>query len=200
MVLILQSQHTENPMRMSGFVSAKEIVNSTAAMINGKSAGMYAYSKLQVALMEQEDIPYIPILPCTSIDSLAPLLLKHLAALKTFMTAKKPLKSPTPYDLLQLCTTDPPMPEQTAHYLTDLFPGLRELATACTSVTSMPGSSSPAVRAAGGLSCSSQGTDAMASREIAENGQEKLKLLKEQVGEQQAANVAEFWQAEWTVD
>lgn len=131
-----------DPPADTSFTSARSVNEKTTSQPSGED-GVVAYTKLQAALFDYADIPHIPILLLPSLDGLPGLLKSHIAT----VTKPKPRPQPqvTPFDLLQLCTANPPMPQQTAFILSDLFPNLRELAAACTAVSSVPNSSSPSV-------------------------------------------------------
>ncbi|KAK0285775.1 hypothetical protein LTR35_005115 [Friedmanniomyces endolithicus] len=188
------------PPPATGFASAQHLFDDASNSSRSSSDGMYAYTSLQAALMDRSDIPYIPILPLGTLSTLPDLLKRHTSSM-----ARSPPKAisrpPKSLDLLRLCTANPPMPQQTAYILSDLFPGLRELATACTSISSAPGSSSPSARAATGL-LSSQDTEmlGMSTQTSHAGGYGKLKRLRDLVGEQQCLDVVDFWREEWTAD
>lgn len=187
-----------NPPENTLFTSAKGIGEKDTSRHSGED-GVVAYTKLRAALLDYADIPHIPILLLTSPDSLSGLMKSHIASL----TKPKPKQQPqvTPLHLLQLCTANPPMPQQTAFILSDLFPNLRELAVACTTASSGPNSSSLSVRAAGLSSqvTGSQGTQ-VSDTEGYDRALSKIKQLRDLVGEEQCAGIVEFWREEWTVD
>lgn len=164
-------------------------------------AGVLAYSKLQATMMDHPEIPYIPILPLAKLDSITELLRKHVAYLSRPKQKSKPAS--TSFALLQLCTANPPMSQHTSYVVSDLFANLRELAAACTTVSSTPNSSSPSVRAAG-FSTQMTGTQASGIDEDTQRSDDravaKLKQLRDLVGERECADVVDFWKEEWTID
>ncbi|KAK4565493.1 hypothetical protein LTR86_004110 [Recurvomyces mirabilis] len=173
-------------------------------------AGMLAYAKLQAVLVDHYgSIPYIPIIPVPTLANL-PEQVKNYVVNFTRprrITAQPPL--PSPFTLLQHCTTSPPMPQQTAYYLSDLFVNLKDLASACSSITSAPSSSSPSARAAGANSMlSSQDRnqaemyDAYGNMPTSSESTEhaKLKQLRDLLGEQQCRAIVDFWQEEYVMD
>ncbi|KAK1811581.1 hypothetical protein LTR12_014074 [Friedmanniomyces endolithicus] len=182
------------------FIPAKQLFDDASNSSRSSSDGMYAYTSLQAALMDRSDVPYIPILPLATLSTL-PDLLKWHASSRARSPPKAISRPPRSLDLLQLCTANPPMPQQTAYILTDLFPYLRDLAMACTSISSAPGSSSPSARAAASL-LSSQDTEmfGMSTQASYAGGYGKLKRLRDLVGEQQCTDVVDFWREEWTAD
>ncbi|KAK5120359.1 hypothetical protein LTR85_006298 [Meristemomyces frigidus] len=195
----------------STFVSAKQLAvdTSSATASNDDTEGVYAYTRLQAVLVNHADIPNLPILPLADLEGLAALLKKHVA---NFTRARTPQAQgttavATPFELLQVCTANPPMSQQTAYVLSDLFANIKELAEACTSVTSAPNSSSPSARAAalaglGGVSSQMDDPYGPSTQEtgLSDGAQGKLKKLRDLVGEQQCMDVVDFWREEWTVD
>ncbi|TKA83793.1 hypothetical protein B0A55_00058 [Friedmanniomyces simplex] len=188
------------PPPATSFIPAKQLLNSTNNGSSPETNGVYAYTLLQATLMDRSGIPYIPILPLATLASLPDLLKGHSTSWARSLP-KAISKPPTPMDLLQLCTANPPMPQQTTYFLSDLFPNLRELAVACTSVSSAPASSSPSARAAAGL-VSSQDTEILGlGTQVSDaGGYGRLRRLRDLVGEQQCRDVVDFWQEEWTAD
>lgn len=190
-------------------MSAKQLAVDTAPVTtsNNDTEGVYAYSRLQAELMDRTDVPNVPILPLATLGGLATLLKKHVASL-TRARAPPTTTAPsaTAFEALQLCTANPPMPQQTAYILSDLFANIKELAEVCTSVSSAPNSSSPSARAAAltGVAASSQMDDLYGAStqgtEIGDSAHVKLKRLRDLVGEQQCIDVVDFWKEEWTVD
>ncbi|KAK0818945.1 hypothetical protein LTR02_003296 [Friedmanniomyces endolithicus] len=181
-------------------IPAKQLLDDASNCSKSSSDGMYAYTSLQAALMDRSDIPYIPILPLATLSTL-PDLLKRDASSRARSPPKAISKLPRSLNLLRLCTANPPMPQQTAYMLSDLFPNLRDLAMACTNISSAPGSSSPSARAAASL-LSSQDTEmfGMSTQASYAGGYGKLKRLRDLVGEQQCMDVVDFWREEWTAD
>ncbi|KAK3675696.1 hypothetical protein LTR78_004337 [Recurvomyces mirabilis] len=174
------------------------------------STDMLACSKLQAVLIDHYgSIPYIPIIPVPTLASLPEQVKKYVFNLTRpqRIAAQPPL--PSPFTLLQHCTTSPPMPQQTAYYLSDLFANLKDLASACSSITSAPNSSSPSARTAGtNRMLSSQDRnhgeifDADENMPISSESTEhaKLKQLRDLVGEQQCRAIVDFWQEEYVMD
>lgn len=189
-----------DPPKDTAFTSAKNLNGNTGNPSPGQD-GVIAYSKLQAAMMDHGDIPHIHVLPLTTLDALPELLKKHVAALSQPKQRAKP--PTTPFTLLQMCTANPPMSQQTAFILSDLFPNLRELAVACASVSSAPISSSPSVRAAG-FSSQVIGTQdtgrGMSTQYSADRAVNKLKQLRDLVGDQEVMDIVDFWKEEYTVD
>ncbi|KAI7059977.1 hypothetical protein KC352_g43828, partial [Hortaea werneckii] len=175
--------------------------------------GVVAWTKLQAELTNRSDIPYIPILPLTALCQLPQLVQKHVAALNTpFHSAPK--QSANTFDLLQHCTSNPPMDRQTAYCLSDLFVNIEELAAACTGISSPPQSSSPSARAAARASIEAGShvqTDGLLDDPLPWTGQNgtsaigddggrmKLKQLRDLVGEKQCIEVIDFWKEEWLI-
>lgn len=180
-------------------MSAKT-VNERTAQTSGEE-GMVAYSKLQAAMMDNTDIPHVPVLLLPKLDGLAETLKKHIAFLARPKVETAPVAAA--FALLQLCTANGPMSRQTAFILSDLFANLRELARACTTVSSAPNSSSPSAKLAGDSSqvISTQASGFEPSTQLSNVGAcGKLKQLCDLVGEQECAGIVEFWQEEWTID
>ncbi|KAK5108851.1 hypothetical protein LTR62_007741 [Meristemomyces frigidus] len=183
--------------------SAPRKEQSNAKPDTPTETGTYAYAKLQATLLDHSgSVPYIPIILVAHLFNLPEVLRKHVSAL-----TRPPLPlqdQPTsPFKLLHHCTMAPPMTQRTAYYISDLFVNLRELAWACSSVSSVPNSSSPSARAAGardGL-LSSQDTLMLDTRALMPElaAASKLKQLRDLVGEEQCRAVVEFWREEYVL-
>ena len=181
----------------SSFVSAKELTRDT----NDDSAppdAVAAYSKLQAEMINCTETSYIPIRPISKLDDLSDTIIKHVSVLKT--GPRKQETQSKPFDLLKLCTANPPMTEQTAYVLSDLFADLKNVSAACSTVTCAPRSSSPSATAAAfessgvyGLSMDSRISN---SKRTAAG---KLRNLRDLVGEQECQDVLDFWKEEWLV-
>lgn len=195
------------PSRNVSFRSVKELAAEHESGPDG-SAGMRAYVTLQAELLSQPEMPLIPLLPLSELESLPALLKGHVAKM-----TQGPARSaflPTAFDLLQLCTSRQVMREQTALYLTDLFPNLRSLAEACTSLSSAPNSSSPTSRCAHAqgstqlsIDLDTESPDAMQVSDREEAAHEKLKHLRDLLGEtgdEECRSIVEFWKQEWSVE
>ena len=187
-----------NPPQAADSVSAKALAKISHDD-STKVDSIYAYSKLQAEMMNHREIPHIPILPLATSDKLPHLLSNHVASLTRPARKQKPVA--TSFELLQLCTANPPMSQHTAFILSDLFTSLKDLAMTCSAVTSAPNSSSPSARAASsqvsglydlGLGTSTQDSDSTVTC--------KLKRLSDLVGEQECRSIVEFWKEEWVAD
>ncbi|RMX81664.1 hypothetical protein D0869_06638 [Hortaea werneckii] len=205
------------PNATNGFTTARQLAQQTAqlsaASERGNLDGVIAWTKLQAELTNRSDIPYIPILPLTALDELPQLLQKHVAALNS-PSHPAPRQSANTFDLLQLCTSNPPMDQQTAYCLSDVFANMEELAAACTGVSSAPQSSSPSARAAARASIEASRqfpandllddpaiwTSQNVSSAVGDDdGRRKLKQLRDLVGEKQCIEVVDFWKEEWLI-
>ena len=184
-----------NPPKETSFTSAKKRTKNDDDNAADEHA-IAAYSKLQAEMISQTEIPYIPIRPILTIDELQTTIEKHIAASKPRVT--KAMPSSTPFELLRFCTVRPPLSEQTAYLISDLFANLQDLASACSAVSSALDLSSPSARFAGfqssqaydvDLGPSTQSTDSDAAR--------KLKRLRDLVGGQDCQDVIDFWKSEW---
>ena len=189
-----------NPPKTSSFVSVKDLTSADSDP-DAETKGVLAYARLQASLLSRSDIPHIPILPLASVESLAGLLTKTITALSR--TPQHTSASTTPFGMLQLSTTEPPMERQTAYFATDCFANLRELAVACTEPPTEPTSSSPSFGTGGsGFSPSSAGGQfgniGTASR--GRGTEEGLRQLRALVGEQRYTELVEFWLDEWVVE
>lgn len=192
------------PQKDMSFVSVKALTTDNTTNDAGAN-GMYAYTKLQAALFSDAAIPHIPTLPLADIQGLPETLVKHTATLEkaamskhtTHPTMKKNTSKPTtPFDLLQLCTAEPPMTKHTALVAADVFTDLADLAATCTSVTTAPAASSPSMRA----------SQVNSSQTAAERGwvspdcEEKMRRLRTLLGEKECQNLIDFWAEEWTLE
>jgi hypothetical protein len=189
-----------NPPKTSSFISVKDLTSAGSDPEAG-TKGVLAYAKLQASLLSRSDIPHIPILPLASLEGLPALLIKYATAI-----SRTPQRVPActiPFEMLQLSTTEPPMDRQTAYFATDCFTSLRDLAVTCTEPVAEPTSSSPSFGAYRGAASHSgfaghHGHLGHAYRE--HDAAERLRQLRELVGEQRHAELVEFWLEEWTVD
>ncbi|KAI7265582.1 hypothetical protein KC343_g3801 [Hortaea werneckii] len=205
------------PIIANSFTTARKLAQQTAQLSadseRGNTDGVVAWTKLQAELTNRSDIPYIPILPLSALCQLPQLVQKHVAALNT-PSHPAPNQSANTFDLLQQCTSNPPMDQQTAYCLSDLFVNMEELAAACTGISSAPPSSSPSARAAARASIhagSHVQTDDLlddpltwTSQNVSsgigdDGGRMKLKRLRGLVGEKQCIDVVDFWKEEWLI-
>ncbi|KAK3113284.1 hypothetical protein LTR53_009568 [Teratosphaeriaceae sp. CCFEE 6253] len=186
----------------SSFTSARQLVDVMGIGKGNATSGMHAYTLLQATLVERLDPSHIPLLPVATLESLPILLQKYVASLSQREPLRGMRKPPTALDLLQLCTANPPMPQETAYILSDLFANLRELADACTSIPSAPTSSSPSARDQYGLGESSQDTNMldMGTQATMLGLHGRLKRLRDLVGEPQCNDIVDFWRQEWLAE
>lgn len=164
-----------------------------AAPMSSSAHGITAYAKLQAEIFNHAGIPYVPILPLHKADGLHALLGRYVESLKP--PALQPVKpAASSFELLRLCTVRPPLSQQTAYMLSDLFPNLRDLAAACSDVSSVPiASSSPtAAYATDPLRTVDYGTTR--GLELAANS--SLHRLCELVGEAECQNIIDFWKGD----
>lgn len=166
------------------FASARSLVEPSE---DRGTDGMLAYCKLQAETVSRPELS-IPILPLSTLDGLPALLESHLS------TAASPTRVPspvaTPFQMLQHCTTTPPLCQQTAFLLSDSFGSLRELVEGCCAVLD------PAQE----LNSSSSFTEPSLRSNGGGDAREKLKRLKDLVGDQEWENLVVFWQQEWAME
>ena len=184
-----------NPPKDSSFTFAKELSkNDVNDAANEES--IVAYSKFQAEMIGQTDLPYIPVRLVLTIDELQTTIEKHITATKSQVMKARPASMP--FELLKSCTVKPPLSDQTAYIISDIFADLKDLVSACSAISSAPNSSSPSARAAAFQSSQTydldlgrikQSTDSDAAR--------KLKRLRDLVGEQECQDVIDFWKTEW---
>ncbi|GAB7328578.1 hypothetical protein MBLNU13_g00527t1 [Cladosporium sp. NU13] len=188
------------PPKTASFISVIDLT-STDSNSDAGIKGVLAYAKLQASLLSRTDIPPIPILPLASVEGLAGLLTKTIAAL-----SRKPQHtsaSTTPFDMLQLSTTEPPMEMQTSYFTTDCFANLRELAVACTEPPKEPTSRSPSFDSGGSAFSQSSAGGHFGNIGTGYQGrgaEEGLSQLRNLVGEQRYSELVEFWLEEWVVE
>ncbi|KAI6905550.1 hypothetical protein KC318_g5907 [Hortaea werneckii] len=205
------------PIINNSFTTARQLAQKTAQLSavseRGNLDGVLAWTKLQAELTNRSDVPYIPSLPLTALDKLTQLLQKHVAALNS-PSHPAPKQSANTFDLLQQCTSNPPMDQQTAYCLSDVFGNMAELAAACTWISSAPQSSSPSARAAARASIEANRqfpandllddpatwtSQIVPSAVGDDDGRMKLKQLRDLVGEKQCIEVVDFWKEEWLI-
>jgi hypothetical protein len=189
-----------NPPKTSSFMSVKDLT-STSSDPEAGTKGVLAYAKLQASLLPRSDIPHISILPLASLESLPGLLTNYATGVSR--TPQRVPVSTSPFEMLQLSTTESPMDRQTAYFATDCFTDMRDLAVVCTEPVAEPTSSSPSFGADRGAASQSgiagcHGHLGHAHRE--HDAAERLRQLRELVGEQRYTELVEFWLEEWTVD
>jgi hypothetical protein len=186
--------------KSSSFISVKDLTSASSDPEAG-TKGVLAYAKLQASLLPRSDIPHVPILPLALLEGLPGLLTKYATSLAR--TPQRVSASTSPFEMLQLSTTEPPMDRQTAYFATDCFTSLRDLAVVCTELVVEPTSSSPSFGAGRGTSSQSGLTGHHGHLGYAYQGHdaaERLRQIRDLVGEQLYAELVEFWLEEWTVD
>ncbi|KAF2218050.1 hypothetical protein CERZMDRAFT_80670 [Cercospora zeae-maydis SCOH1-5] len=144
-----------NPPHNSSFQSAKHFAESAAGSRLDSVDGTLALTRLQAELIDQADLPCIPLLPLHSIDGLPTLLQSH-AAKYVNQKPQQVHSTIASRDLMQLCTLRQPMQSFTGNVLSDTFDNLRDMAQAMTRPTNAPASSSPTAIAAFALDILSQ--------------------------------------------
>jgi hypothetical protein len=135
-------------------------------------------------LFDLQDLPHIPIYPVAKLDDL-PALLADLRKPAKNVNTRTSASSATAFDLLQICTANPPMALQTAHYLSDLFVDLADLAKACTSDAC--------------LNTDSEGGIADANL-AGQTGDDRMVQLRDLVGNEEFQNLVDFWIDEWIAE
>ena len=163
--------------------------------------GTRSFSSLQATLINHTEIPHIPILPLPTLDGLSALLKKHVDHSAQPPPARA--ASGTSFDLLQHCTANPPISQQTAYIVSDLFPNLKELAQACANVTSAPNSSSPTARGISDTPQPVRGSDngmGMSTQSSYFAASNKLKKLRDLVGDRECNDIVDFWKEEWAIE
>lgn len=188
------------PPRDTRFQSSKTLMQDTDATSDIDTSrdtnieGLLAYSQLQAELMNHADIPNIPILPLVNLDSLPALLQKHADKLKV---PRRPGRAAaTSIDLLKMCTLSQPMPQHTAHVFSDMFDNFKDVATAMTADQILLGhSSSP------NASCVAQGMgdDGSTGGSDERGAVNKLKMMRDLIGEQEMGDLQDFWMNEYQV-
>lgn len=189
-----------SPPQTSSFVSVKDLTSANRAP-EADAKGVLAYAKLQASLLPRNDIPHIPILPLASVEGLPGLLTRYVKSLSCEPQLKP--ASTSPFEMLQLSTTEPPMDRQTAYFATDCFTGLRELAVACTEPATEPTSSSTLFGVSGGMMSQSSFTGHhghLGNVSQGQGGEEGLRQLQDLVGEERYVELVDFWLEEWVVE
>ena len=186
-----------NPPTGSTFVSAKELTKESGGDV-AEAEAIAAYSKLQAELSNHSEIPYIPVQPILKLDDLPETIEKQVSPTKGKLQMRKPLAKSI--ELLRICTVNPPMAEQTAYFLSDIFVDLNDLASACLIISSVPSSSSPSARAAAFHSSRLSEFESMMNTEISDSSAAaKLKRLRDLAGEQECQDIIDFWKDEWLI-
>lgn len=203
--------------RDTHFHSAKQLAQDTYADQQGEAnmASMAAYARLWAELITLDEASGIPILFLAEPEGLPDLLKEHRNARPTQDHRHRTHKatqssSASARELLQLCTANPPMPEETEYLLSDIFPNLRALAESCMVVSSPPISSSPRARASETPTTSQyfqtqgEGTESSSRRQQraaydprTSDAHRRLTQLRDLVGIDQCEAVMEFWKTEY---
>ncbi|KAM3419678.1 hypothetical protein BST61_g3011 [Cercospora zeina] len=187
-----------NPPRNSSFQSAKQLAEGAAESRTDGVAGTLAFTKLHAEMVNQADLPCIPILPLHSIDGLPTLLQSHAAKFVN-QKAGQVRSTTTSRDLMQLCTWRQPMSGFTANVLSDTFDNLRDMAQAMIRPSNAPVSSSPTAIAAFALDILSQpierGDENRTLRLSSDDStpQGRLKTLDRLVGQAETEAIVDFW-------
>jgi hypothetical protein len=183
-----------NPPTGSTFVSARKLTKDSDRDVAEEQA-IAAYSKLEAELINHSEIPYIAVRPILKLDDLPEAIAKQMSSTKGKLQMRKPLAKSI--ELLRLCTANPPMSEQTAYLLTDIFADLNALASACFTISSVPNSSSPSARAAAFQYSHISDFDPSTSTQTSGNcAAARLKRLRDLVGEQECQDIIDFWNDE----
>lgn len=171
------------------------LYSGNATFEEASTEGMVAYAKLQAEMMDHGEIPSIPILPLPKLGGLASLLKGHQTALSAPRASKSQRSRVTSFDLLRHCSIDPPMSESAAFMLTGLFANLREIANACSMVSTPQRSSSPS----GGLSGVHATMQSTADTTVYDDeiAQSKLRSFRQLTSEDQYHKLLDFWTAEF---
>jgi hypothetical protein len=183
-----------NPPEDASFTTAKKLTKND---VNPAGAdAILAYSKLQAEMIGQAGITHIPIRPILDIDELQTTIEKHITTSKTQATRAKPAS--TSFELLKFCTVNPPMSHQAAYIISDIFTDLKDLASACSVISSAPNSSSPSACVSAFQSSQTYDLNHGSGTESTDSGAaRKLKHLRDLVGEQECQDVIAFWKEEW---
>lgn len=149
-------------------------------------------------MINHPEIPHVPTLPISSLDDLPALLKRHIAHLTRPPLQQKP--AATAFELLQMCTANPPMAQQTAFILSDLFEDLRDLVATCTAAVEVSELSSPSARGMEQMSGVFDSSDGASSQVFEASAAGKLKRLRDLVGDQECADIVDFWKEEWLLE
>lgn len=184
------------PEKATNFITAKQLNEGDAKAHT--TQGTLAYSKLQAELFDLDDVSRLPILLLSKLEGLPNLLKRHLANLSRPEPPRKP--AATSLELLKVCTAKPPMSQQTAFILSDLFTDLRDLGEACTSASPATSSNSPShVPTTSQLLDRSGWVRDVTSPVSSDTATSKLERLRDLVGEQQCQDIIDFWKNDFAV-
>lgn len=132
--------HLERLVSLTGGVNIAIVLHLNPAQNSRASAdqkaptipGLYRLSELQRMLLTHPTLSALSILPLTAAAKLPQLLTTYVEG-RMEAASKSMLPMPNTTDMLRLCSTSPPLPQDVVFVLTDLFGDLRELAMVCTS-------------------------------------------------------------------
>lgn len=188
-----------NPPIASTLVTVKDLTanySNRATDING----VIAYARLHAALLPRQDIPHVPILPLATVEGLPELLKNHVDTISRNVQLLAP--ATTPFELLHLCTTEPPMDRQTAYFVTDCKESLRELATICALSLNSSGSHSDGsllgASKASGLNRDGSSDSQGIGYDL--RAMDHLRTLRDLVGDDRCREIVDFFGREWVVE
>lgn len=173
------------------FTSARQELDRTEQGQAGayNSRGTFAYARLQALLFDEVDLFQVPISPLATLGDL-PTLLSGMCQRTSKSHHGGGINGADPnvttFELLQKCTANPPMAQETAFFLSDIFPDLVDLARTCSMADDAVTEgldSSPTVLG--------EETDGAAGH---------LAKLQDLVGEAQTTSIVGFWKEEWIAD
>ena len=178
-----------SPSRDTTFASAKLLTQTHAPFdTQSGSEGVIAYAKLQAEVIDQIKTPCVPIFPVADLDGL-PDLLHKLASKTAASQLSAPVASPS--ELLPHCTTHPPLRQEMASVLTNLFNDLKDLARASTNPACIQAEGNwPLGDAASELQTIEDDAAAAA----------KSESLRHLIGENEWKGIMDFWTDEWLAD
>jgi len=167
----------------------------------GLPEGELALHKLQTVMAALDDVRGINILPVARLEQLPDLLDRYIVSLTRGRPTPNVATSTTAFDLLQLCTTNPPMPRQTAYVISDVIPDLPSLAAECISRAPAMHSSSPLERAlVGSSSIAGYESGSLGFSETEVEEYSMLDYAQNLIGTEECSLLVGFWKSNRTAD
>lgn len=157
---------------------------------------MHAYAKLQAELLVRSDIPNLSILPLHTLADLPTLLKSTTDAVNRRLPHTKtlPTKPLHAAELLEYCTTDPPLPSLAVNLATDIFPSLRALVL---EATALKASKAGVEESEEQMRWMESGGTSVSLRDELQPG---LAVMRGQVNDAVVDGMVEFWEDEWAVE
>lgn len=171
--------------------STKSCSSTTASTYS--SQGIPAYASLQAQLLHLTEASSIPVLPLATLDGLSALLKTYTAGLSRPLPKAAPLTRSL--DLLPYCSACGPLPQFAVNLTTDLFTSLQDLATTALRADVKRSRNTEAMQ---GQMWDSEEQEQLLTEEG--GADERMAMLRDQLGQETLDGMIDFWADEWVAD